>query len=71
MASNSKNFFSKLDDLVPNVNPKDKQNPKPIPQDQDEDLADYDDSCPNCNNSLSNHTRNEKIQCALSRAKVA
>lgn len=71
MASNSKIFFSKLDDLIPNVNPKDKPNTKPIPQDQDEDLDEYDDSCPNCNNSLSNHTRNEKIQCALARIRGA
>ena len=60
-------FFSN-DDLIPNINPKDKPNPKPIPQDQD--LDNYDDSCPNCNNSLSNHTWNEKIQCVLSRARV-
>jgi hypothetical protein len=73
-------FFSN-EDLIPNVNPKDKPNqkpipkdkpnPKPIPQDKDEDLDEYDDSCPNCNNSLSNHTRNEKIQCALSRIRGA
>ena len=71
MMSNSKIFFSKLDDLIPNVNPKDKPNTKPIPQDQDENLNDYDDSCPNCNNSLENHTRSEKIQCALSRIRRA
>lgn len=33
------NFFTNSD-LIPNVNPKDKQNPKPIPQEQDEDLDD-------------------------------
>ena len=64
------NFFTNSD-LIPNVNPKKKPNPKPIPQDQDEDLDDYDDSCPNCNNSLSVHTRNEKIQCALARIRGA
>ncbi len=54
-------------DLIPNVNPKDKPNQKSIPQNPDDDLDDYDNSCPNCNNSLSNHTKNEKIQCALDR----
>jgi len=28
---------------------------------------DYDDSCPSCNRSLSEHTQNERIQCALDR----
>ena len=65
------NFFTNSDDLIPNVNPKDKSNPKPIPQNHDDDLDGYDDSCPNCNNSLSNHTRNEKIQCALDRIRGA
>ena len=63
---NPNHIFSNSD-LIPNINPKNKQNPKPIPQDQDEDMDDLDDSCPNCNNLLSEHTRNEKIQCALAR----
>lgn len=64
---NPNHIFSKSD-LIPNVNPKNKPNLKPIPQNQDNDY-DYDDICPNCNNSLSSHTKNEKIQCALARAR--
>lgn len=64
-------FFNNSDNLIPDVNPKNRPNPKPIPQNQDDGLDEYDDSCPNCNNSLSNHTRNEKIQCALSRIRGA
>ena len=58
-------FFNDSDDLIPNVNPKDKQNPKPIPQDHDEYFDDYDDSCPKCSASLSTHTVSKRIQCAL------
>ena len=65
--NNSHFDFFCNEDLIPNVNPKSKPNPAPIPPDQDDDIDEYDDSCPNCNNSLSNHTRNEKIQCALAR----
>lgn len=67
---NPNHIFSNSD-LIPNVNPKDKPDSKPIPQNQDDGLDDYDDSCPNCNNSLSNHTREEKIQCALARIRGA
>ena len=62
-------FFDNSDDLIPNVNPKDKKNPKPIPQDHDDDLDDYDDSCPKCSESLSKHTWDKKIQCALARVR--
>ena len=41
-----------------------------FPFDEDfryENDLDYDDSCPNCNRSLSEHTRKEKIQCIFER----
>lgn len=64
-------FFPNSNDLIPNVNPKNKPIPKPTPQDQDEDLDDYDDSCPKCSEPLSEHTRDKKIQCALARIRGA
>ena len=58
-------FFSN-DNLIPNVNPKVKPNPIPHPQ-QNGDMDEFDDSCPTCSESLSEHTRDKKIQCALAR----
>lgn len=62
MKNPNSNFFTNSN-LIPNVNP------KPIPQQQDNGLEDYDDSCPKCLKPLSKHTGSKRMKCALARAR--
>jgi len=60
-------FFSNSSpDLWFDVEPKQELS-RPNPSDCRDEPEDYDDECPNCGESLFEHTQKQRINCALER----